>query len=206
MASSILRDRRVLVVEDEYLIAATLADNLRTAGTLVVGPVPSVERAIERIEAEPRLDAAVVDLNLNGIMAYDVADLLMARRIPFVFSSSREDKGVLDRYPQVRSCIKPYHFTTLKASLSDAISGVATSPDLDVVGQDTESRRSSGYVQPSGQDDRAAPISDRRRRLLALGAIAAAALLAFLGAVCMATFLAAWNCDSAYSYYGCAAR
>ena len=87
MATSLLRARRVLVVEDEYVIAKSLSDNFRSAGSLLGGPVPSVEGAIEKIEAEPRLDAAVVDVNLGGVMAYDVADLLVARKIPFVFSS-----------------------------------------------------------------------------------------------------------------------
>ena len=47
MASSALRDRRILVVEDEYLIAMSLQDALENAGSVVVGPVPSVEKAIK---------------------------------------------------------------------------------------------------------------------------------------------------------------
>ena len=45
MASSALRDRRILIVEDEYLIAATLSDALEAAGSVVLGPVPSVAKA-----------------------------------------------------------------------------------------------------------------------------------------------------------------
>ncbi len=52
MASSALRDRRILVVEDEYLIATTLSDQLEGVGSIVLGPVPSVERAINAIEFE----------------------------------------------------------------------------------------------------------------------------------------------------------
>ena len=53
MASFALRDRRILVVEDEYLIAMSLADALQNAGSVVVGPVPSVNKAIQKIELEP---------------------------------------------------------------------------------------------------------------------------------------------------------
>ena len=70
MASSALRDRRILVVEDEYLIAMSLQDGLESAGSIVVGPVPSVEKAIKKIESEPHIDAAVLDVNLGGVLAY----------------------------------------------------------------------------------------------------------------------------------------
>ena len=52
MADSALRDRRILVVEDEYLIATTLSDQLEGVGSIVVGPVSSVEKAIKAIEFE----------------------------------------------------------------------------------------------------------------------------------------------------------
>jgi CheY-like chemotaxis protein len=87
MASSALRDRRILVVEDEYLIAMNLQDGLENVGSVVLGPVPSVETAIKTIESEPHIDAAVLDVNLGGALAYPVADMLLARKIPFVFTS-----------------------------------------------------------------------------------------------------------------------
>ncbi len=65
MADSALRDRRILVVEDEFLIAMSLQDALENAGAVVVGPAPSVEKAIKQIESEPHIDAAVLDVNLG---------------------------------------------------------------------------------------------------------------------------------------------
>ena len=82
-----LRDRRILVVEDEYLVAMSLAEALQDAGSIVLGPVPSVDKAIKKIESEPHIDGAVVDVNLGGMLAYPVADLLIARKIPFVLTS-----------------------------------------------------------------------------------------------------------------------
>jgi CheY-like chemotaxis protein len=90
MASSALRDRRILVIEDEYLIATTLSDHLEGIGSVVVGPVPSVEMAIKAIESNPDIDVAVVDVNLGGVMAYPVADVLLARKIPFVLSTAAQ--------------------------------------------------------------------------------------------------------------------
>jgi CheY-like chemotaxis protein len=123
MASPALRDRRILVVEDEYLIAMTLKDNLESAGSVVLGPVPSVEKAVKAIASETRIDAAVVDINLGGVMAYPVADALLARKIPFVFTSGYEDDILRTRYPQIKNCHKPYLFPNMEKALTSAISG-----------------------------------------------------------------------------------
>jgi CheY-like chemotaxis protein len=122
MASSALRDRRILVVEDEYLIAMSLADALQNAGSVVVGPVPSVDKAIQKIESEPHIDAAVVDVNLGGVLAYAVADMLIARKIPFVFTSGYEDNVLRRRYAQVKNCPKPYLFQAMEEALVEAMS------------------------------------------------------------------------------------
>jgi CheY-like chemotaxis protein len=123
MANSALRDRRILVVEDEYLIALTLSDHLEEAGSIVVGPVPSVEKAMEAIQSDPKIDAAILDVNLGGVMAYQVADALLARKIPFVFTSGYEDSELRNRYPQVKSCLKPYVFPQMEGFLASALSG-----------------------------------------------------------------------------------
>jgi CheY-like chemotaxis protein len=117
-----LRDRRILVVEDEYLVAMSLAEALQDAGSIVLGPVPSVDKAIETIESEPQIDGAVVDVNLGGLLAYPVADLLIARKIPFVFTSGYEDNLLRDRYSQVKNCAKPYLFTAMEDALVEAMS------------------------------------------------------------------------------------
>jgi CheY-like chemotaxis protein len=118
-----LRDHRILVVEDEYLIAATLSDQLEGVGSVVVGPVPSVERAMKAIESDPEIDAAILDVNLGGVKVYPVADALLARHIPFVFASGYEDDFIRTRYPQIRNCQKPYLFPEVVGALASALSG-----------------------------------------------------------------------------------
>ena len=122
MASSALRDRRILVVEDEYLIAATLSDQLEDAGSIVLGPVPSVDKAIKIIDSESQIDAAVLDVNLGGVLAYAVADMLIAKKIPFVFTSGYEDNVLRSRYSQVKNCLRPYQFRAMEAALVEAMS------------------------------------------------------------------------------------
>jgi len=123
MDSSGLRDRRILVVEDEYLIAITLSDQLEGVGSIVTGPVLSVKQAMKTIESDPEIDAAILDINLGGVMAYPIADALLARNIPFVFTSGYEDDVLRTRYPQVKNCPKPYLFHEMERALAGALSG-----------------------------------------------------------------------------------
>jgi CheY-like chemotaxis protein len=122
MAYPDLRNRRILVVEDEYLVAMSLAEALEDAGSIVLGPVPSVDKALKKIESEPHIDGAVLDVNLGGVLAYPVADLLIARKIPFVFTSGYEDNLLRDRYSQVKNCAKPYMFQAMEQALVEAMS------------------------------------------------------------------------------------
>lgn len=87
----ILEGRRVLVLEDEALVAMLVEDTLREAGADVIGPVGTVAEAIPVIEQALRdaagLDAAVVDMNLHGESALPVAELLAGHGIPFLVAS-----------------------------------------------------------------------------------------------------------------------
>jgi DNA-binding response OmpR family regulator len=74
---------RVLVVEDEWLLASELADLLRARGCEVIGPAPSVEAALRLIATEA-LDAAVVDANLRGRPATPVANALRESAVDFL--------------------------------------------------------------------------------------------------------------------------
>ena len=125
MESASLRRRRILVIEDEFLIAEDLEARLQDIGAVVVGPAPSVERALELIHSERRIDAALVDVNLRGKLAYDVIDELTARRIPFVLMSGYEDHVLRRRYPHARNCEKPYKFADLEKALSAVVAGAA---------------------------------------------------------------------------------
>jgi CheY-like chemotaxis protein len=123
MAISALFNRRILIVEDDPPVAMSLRNVLKIIGAEVVGPVHSIERAIGAIESEPDIDAAIVDADLGGVMAYPVADRLIARNIPFVFASGYGVHALRARYPQIASFHKPYVFEILEKALSSAMLG-----------------------------------------------------------------------------------
>ncbi len=82
--------KRVLVVEDEAVISMLVEDELLDAGAMVVGPVPSISEALRLIDvaaADGGLDAAVLDINLDGRHVEPVADKLAALGVPFLFAT-----------------------------------------------------------------------------------------------------------------------
>jgi DNA-binding response OmpR family regulator len=81
---------RVLVVEDEAIVAIDIADELTEAGFLVVGPAPSVAKALNLIE-EVGFDVAVLDVNLRDETAEVVARELRSRRTPFLLPAVSRD-------------------------------------------------------------------------------------------------------------------
>lgn len=113
-----LRGRRLLIVEDEYTIAADLAHALADRGADVVGPVGSVADALALIAAEERLDGAVLDLNLRNDRVYAVADALVARGVPFVFATGYGREVIPDAYAQVPRCEKPVETSALAKQLA----------------------------------------------------------------------------------------
>ncbi len=82
-----LSGRRVLVVEDEVLVATTIECELSVAGAEVVGPAYTVDEALEYATAED-IHVAVLDINLLGKKVWPVAMALHERRIPYVFASA----------------------------------------------------------------------------------------------------------------------
>jgi CheY-like chemotaxis protein len=88
-----LAGRRILLVEDELLVAMMLEDVLRGEGCVLVGPVGRVEAALTAAREE-RLDAAILDVNLAGVRVDPIARALAERKIPFVFTTGY-DRGML---------------------------------------------------------------------------------------------------------------
>jgi CheY-like chemotaxis protein len=78
--------KRILVVEDEFLIALDIAGALEQGGLVVIGPLAAVRDALEALERES-VDGALLDANLGGESVGRVADALSARGVPFAFVS-----------------------------------------------------------------------------------------------------------------------
>jgi DNA-binding response OmpR family regulator len=81
--------KRVLLVEDEFLLSNVLAADLRGSGYDVVGPFATVSSATDAVLSEP-VDCAILDVNLRGELVYPLAEELLRRGIPFLFLSGYE--------------------------------------------------------------------------------------------------------------------
>jgi len=97
---------RVLVVEDEWLIAEDHVSSLKDAGFEIVGPASSVKTALRLIQNE-HIDVALLDIGLNGETSYPIADVLKARGVPFAFLSGFVDKDIPVHLRGCRILAKP---------------------------------------------------------------------------------------------------
>lgn len=84
---------RILVVEDDYFIADEICSTLRAGGAEVLGPSPDIEHGLDVVKNE-RLDCAVLDINLHGNLAFNLADELRKRGTPSIFATGY-DQSVL---------------------------------------------------------------------------------------------------------------
>jgi CheY-like chemotaxis protein len=111
-ATTKLGPLRLLVVEDEALVAMLVEDELTEAGATVLGTAASVEDALYRIEAacaDGGLDACLLDMNLGGHSALPVADRLVQRAVPFVFMTGYGDDLGRGRHTGIPTVRKPFN-------------------------------------------------------------------------------------------------
>lgn len=101
-----LRGARVLVVEDDPLLALDVKQTLREGGCLVLGPARFLASAMQIVRNE-RLDAAVLDVNLNGELSLPIADALADHDTPFVWLTSYPRALLPERHRDRPVIIKP---------------------------------------------------------------------------------------------------
>jgi CheY-like chemotaxis protein len=118
----VLRAARVLVVEDEIMVAALLEDRLQGLGCDVVGPAHRIEDALALLASEP-VDVAVLDVNISGRMVFPVADALAEREIPFIFATAYGRSGLASPHAEHAVLDKPYHERALEHALRAALLG-----------------------------------------------------------------------------------
>ena len=112
-----LRGRRILVAEDDYMLAEDLRSDLERQGAEVVGPVPSVAEALKLVQAEDNLDGAVLDVNVRGERVFPVADVLRERGVPMVFTTGYEHWALPETYAEIPRCDKPVDLRCLSKAL-----------------------------------------------------------------------------------------
>jgi PAS domain S-box-containing protein len=105
-AAKLVNGNRILLVEDEALVAMMMRDSLVELGFSVIGPFDRADEALTCAANEP-LDAAILDVNLGGDLVYPVAERLARRDIPFVFVTGYDAENIDTRYAHVPVLQKP---------------------------------------------------------------------------------------------------
>jgi CheY-like chemotaxis protein len=116
-----LQGLRVLIVEDEALVAMLVEDYLVELGCVVAGSARRVSRALESLE-NSQVDAAILDLNVNGEDITPVIETLDARGTPFIFASGYEEKNLDQRWGARRVLQKPFNSQELGQALHSLVS------------------------------------------------------------------------------------
>jgi CheY-like chemotaxis protein len=104
-----LEGKRVLVVEDNYLIGEALCEVIRDAGAVTIGPVGSPDAAIEAVRQHV-LDGVLLDVKLQGVNGSTVAEYLRGKNVPFVLVTGYPKQGLppqLQAFPQLAKPVLP---------------------------------------------------------------------------------------------------
>ena len=107
---------KVLVVEDEFLVATLIEEMLQSAGCVVSGPIPRVAEALTAVDRET-YDAAVLDVNLGSERIDPVADVLSGRNIPFMFVTGYNTGALPGDHAQRPRLCKPFKMAELLDAL-----------------------------------------------------------------------------------------
>jgi DNA-binding NtrC family response regulator len=120
MPDKLLSGRHILVVEDEMMVLALLAEMLGELGASV-SSAGAVDRALDLIENQV-FDVALLDVNLDSTDSYPVADSLATRDVPFIFATGHGNLNMRNEYRDRPLLKKPYKFQTLVDTLMRVLS------------------------------------------------------------------------------------
>lgn len=109
--------KRVLIVEDDVLIAMHLEDLLTALGHEVVGQATRMDMAME-LAHKSDIDFAILDINVAGTQSFPVADILRQRGIPFAFATGYGAEGLMDGYRDFPALQKPYGQEDLERTIA----------------------------------------------------------------------------------------
>jgi CheY-like chemotaxis protein len=118
--TAMLEGLKILVVEDEFLIATLIEDILETSGCVVAGPVSRLAAAIDAAERED-CAAAVLDVNLAGQRTDPVAEILSRRNIPFLFVTGYASDGLPREHAGRPRLHKPFRIGELLRMLGELV-------------------------------------------------------------------------------------
>jgi len=99
---------RILIVEDNFLLAETVAEVLEGAGARIVGPFVTMVEALERLTELTAIDGALLDIGLDGLDSYPLAEALQTTGIPFMFLTGVERHDLPQQFARTPHMLKPF--------------------------------------------------------------------------------------------------
>ena len=118
-----LTGMKILVVEDNFLVADVLCEGLRDIGCEIVGPAPNLERGTKLVDAigDEHLDGALLDVNLGDGFSFPIAAKLRERGVPFIFLTGYDDRRIVPgEFQTAPRLAKPCNIAQLAAAMRDA--------------------------------------------------------------------------------------
>lgn len=112
---------RVLIVEDESLVAMLLETILEDMGCTPVGPASTIDEGLALATGAEPLDAALLDVNVAGRQVFPIAEALKARGVPFVFSTGYGESGLSDEWRGHPTVQKPFTESAIREALMKAM-------------------------------------------------------------------------------------
>ncbi|MBB3998113.1 response regulator [Aureimonas pseudogalii] len=113
---------RIFAVEDESLVAMQLEDILADLGCEIVGLAMRVPRALAMLDGSPKIDAAVLDMNIAGEKVYPVAERLRDGGVPIIFATGYGVSGIAEEWRSWPILQKPYTGDQVESALMRALS------------------------------------------------------------------------------------
>lgn len=114
-----LADCRLLIVEDNFLVAEAIKEAVEAAGARVVGPYPSMIDALEHLGELTAIDGAILDIGLDGVDSYPLAQALQTTRIPFMFLTGVSQGHLPEQFARTPHMEKPFDERELIRMLVD---------------------------------------------------------------------------------------
>lgn len=116
------RSLRVILVEDEALIAMIIEEMISDLGCTAIGPAATLDEALSLVASTTDADCALLDINLRGASSWPIADALRAKGVPFAFVSGYGPAGLEPKYTGETVLAKPIDTMQLETWLTEIAS------------------------------------------------------------------------------------
>lgn len=114
------RKRRILIVEDQAMVSMILEDILLDLGDEIVGPAARLDHALT-LALQEDIDIGILDINVDGLVVFPVADVLRYRGIPFIFSTGYDANALPLRFQGCPTLFKPFPYQALCDTLEEIL-------------------------------------------------------------------------------------